>query len=272
MGRYLSPAKTVIVDPVTGTQANVEANGGQAVNIQDQTSAVLVVPFHNTAASTTLTSATAIDDYVINVTSAASFAVGQYLTIYNIAGERFYQARVEGIAALAITVDTPLDFAYQIGDQVSVGSTDLNVDGSVTPQIFNLRLPEPGLSIIGDITRIMLIMETTTAPGWDEFGDITIPAGFKGIVFRKTDGAYMNIGQAIKTNSELAAMMYDLDAIDQAKFSVYGIKGRLTFAGQSKIGVTIRLEPDEDLQIIIQDDLTSLQRFAVLAEGHVVTD
>ncbi|MCK5132056.1 MAG: hypothetical protein KAR40_07900 [Candidatus Sabulitectum sp.] len=257
-------------DKNTGVSLKLEADGSTPVVLQDQTSPILIVPFHNTAATTTLTVATAKDDYVINVTSVTGFVVGQYLTIYNIAGNRFYQARIMSIASLAVTVDTPLDFEYQILDEVSVGGTDLNVDGSVTPQIFNLRLPEPGLSIIGDITRVMLIMETVGPPGWNEFGDIAIPAGFRGIVFRKVDGAYMNIGQAVKTNSELAAMMFDFDPIDQAKFSVYGIKGRLTFAGQSKIGVTIRLAVGEDLQVIIQDDLTSLDRFSILAEGHVV--
>lgn len=39
---------------------------------------------------------------------------------------------------------------------------------------------------------------------------------------------------------------------------------------QDKHGVAIRLEADESLEIIVQDSLTSLTAFSVVAEGHVV--
>ena len=162
-----------------------------------------------------------------------------------------------------------IDFEYQIGDQVSAGSVNMNVDGSVTPKIFRIRAPDPGIPVIGDITRIILIMETTTAPEWNLFGDRAVLAN--GIVLRKTDGSYQNIF-TVKDNSEFAAIMYDLDFLDFTRFASYGVKGRLTFAGQNKIGVAIRLDIGEDLELIIQDDLTSLIKFTVLAEGHVVVD
>jgi len=43
---------------------------------------------------TTTTVITAKDDYIINVTSAASFVVGQYLTIYNVAANRVYFSNI----------------------------------------------------------------------------------------------------------------------------------------------------------------------------------
>ena len=44
----------------------------------------------------------------------------------------------------------------------------------------------------------------------------------------------------------------------------------MTFSGQDKLGVALRLNPGEDLQLIIQDDLRGLTSIEILAEGHEV--
>lgn len=243
----------------------------QDVNIQDQTSPVIIVPFHTNVANTTLGVAASPGDYTITVASPTSFAVGQYLTMYSIPSNSWFQAHILGIAGSVITLDTSVDQPYAIGDAVSVGSTDMRVDGSSTPVHFHIRHPDPGIGMTGDITRLLIVMETTAEPGWNEFGDIA--ALTRGVVLRKalSDGSYHNIFNA-KKNSDFAALMYDWQNIDQAKFSVYGAKGRLTFGGQNKIGVVIRIEIDEDLEFIVQDDITSLGtilRFTAIAEGHV---
>lgn len=260
-----------ITDATSGTTAAVEANGGLTTNIQDQTSPVLIVPFHTTTNSTTLaTAATAKDDYSFDVASTTGFVAGAYITIYNVAGDRWYQAhQVGAVAGSTVTVDTPLDFEYQIGDQVSVGSHELNVNGSVTPVVFSIRDPAPvGINLIGDITRIILIMTLGSAASWAEFGDQA--ALTNGIILRKTDGTYQNIFNA-KTNKDLANIMYDLDILLAAGPAlVDAVKGRLTFAGQNKIGVAIRLDEGDDLELIVQDNLTAITSFTIMAEGHIV--
>ena len=66
-------------------------------------------------------------------------------------------------------------------------------------------------------------------------------------------------------------IMFDID-IEIAKGNAQdGITGRFTFAGQDNLGSVIRLEPNEDLQFIVQDDLSSLQMFKIMAEGSEVT-
>ena len=49
-----------------------------------------------------------------------------------------------------------------------------------------------------------------------------------------------------------------------------GFLFRLTFAGMNKLGVAIRLNPGEDLQFLVQDDLSGITVLEVTAEGHVV--
>ena len=44
----------------------------------------------------------------------------------------------------------------------------------------------------------------------------------------------------------------------------------MTFAGQSKIGVALRAGPGEDIEFIVQDDLTGIEEFHITFEWHVV--
>lgn len=236
--------------------------------IQSSTSPIYVVKFSKIVAETTTTSLLAIDDYIINVASATSFAVGQYLTIYNVASNRVFFAEILEINTLAITLDRPLDFAYPSGSAVSVGTTNLNVDGSVTPQIFGVRNPtSEDIPLEVDISRLMLSMLTASEPQLSDFGDITNGI-LRGIQIRRVDGTYRNVVN-FKTNMEMKEAMYDLEIQTVASQAQDGITGRFTF---EKLGQVIRIGAGEDLQIIIQDDLSSLTSFSVLAEGSEVVD
>lgn len=267
---------TIPIRTGNGDIVNIKASGSgteldpylptQDVNLQDQTSPILIVPFKKDYLTTTLTAPVAVDDKVINVADATGVAVGDHVRMFSTTNNTFYQGKVVSIATLAITVDTPVDKVYATSDVVGFGKINLAVNGAVTPQVFNIRAPDPGITVVGDITRIILTMETVTQPEWNLFGDIARLTN--GIVFRKTDGTTQNIFN-VKSNSELAGIMYDMDFLEFSRFASYGLKGRLTFGGQNKIGVVIRLEVDEDLELVIQDDLTGLTNFYVVAEGHV---
>lgn len=255
----------------TWLQKNTAITGTLDVLLQDSTAPIIITHFTNLVTETTLTAVTAKDDYVINVTSAASFVVGQVLTIYSIAANRVFFSHILAINTLAITLDSPLDFEFQIGDYVSVGNDDMSVDGSTTPVIFGVRNPTTeDIPLAVDITRIIFAIECAGAVNLSQFGDI---AGglLRGVVLRKTDGTYRNIFNA-KTNAELKSIMYDVDIQTAVGVQPAGITGRLTFGGQEKLGAVIRLESNEDLQIIIQDDLTDLTRFIIMAEGSEVVD
>jgi len=67
-------------------------------------------------------------------------------------------------------------------------------------------------------------------------------------------------------------MMYDFNIETASGNQQDGFTGRLTFAGQNKMGAVIRIGSNEDLQVVIQDDLTSLSLFKMIAEGSEVVD
>jgi hypothetical protein len=256
------------LDSNTGS---ITKDGALDVVIQDSTSPIIIAKFSKIKTETTLTSGTAKEDRIINVTSAASFVVGDYLTIYSIADNRVYFGNILAINTLAITLDTPLDFEYSAGAIVSVGSINMNVNGSVTPQIFGVRNPTADdVPFSFDVVNIVFQCLTIGANDLSKFGDI-VGGLTRGLVLRFVDGTYRNIFN-VKTNGEFKNLMYDFEIQAVSGNQQDGFTGRLTLGGQSHFGAVIRIGPGEDLQVIVQDDLSSLVRLRIIAEGSAAVD
>ena len=237
------------------------------VSIQSSTSPFLIVKASTLDAETTITTTTAKDDYIINVANTTGFVIGKYLTIYNIEANRVFFANILAINTLAITLDTPIDFEFLSGSFVNVGSTNMNVDGSITPKIFGIRNPNvQDVALSYDITRIIFKCLTAATIDLSKFGDI-IGGLTRGLVARKVDGTYRNIFN-VKTNAELKNLMYDFDIQLASGNQQDGFTGRFTF---EKLGSVLRLEQNEDLQFIVQDDLSDLTEFNIIAQGAEVT-
>lgn len=250
-----------------GTRSvTLEPNGSLPVTLQDQTTPIVITRFNKLEVSTTLSVAAAIDDVTITVSSPTGISAGKILTVWNTTASRYSQFYVISVLGSVVTVDSPVDFAYPIGSIVDVGDTNMAVDGSTTPVIFGIRNGAQ-VPISFDCTRIIIKCITSTAPILTDFGDIT--GGLtNGIVLRRIDGAYQNIFNC-KDNGEISGITFDFQ-IFATNFGVDGFSSRLTFAGQSKMGATIRLGIDEDLQLIVQDNLSSLIGLEIAAEGSIV--
>ena len=267
------PGRTTIEDK-NGTELLIESNGAMPVNIQDQTSPSFDLYFvQGSAAPTTVAIASNIGDTVINVVSAAGISTGTYLGVFCPAEGRFFFGEVLAVNSLAITVDTPLDFAFGVGDNVQPTTRDMLVDGTLgSPEIFEVQGPGSG-GLEVDITRLMFAITCTNQPDDSLFGDIA--ALTNGLVVRRKDGTYRNIAN-IKSNGDFGNLAYDIVYTNRTTpASTYGIRVRWSFGGQDKHGVVIRLGEDESLQILVQDALTtgaSILSFRAIAVGHVVTD
>lgn len=244
--------------------------GGLDVNIQDQISTIMIVKMSNLIAETTLKVLGIKDTNSITVTSATGMIVGQYLTIYCAEDNRVFFGTITAIDSLVITLDTPLDFAYPASCSVTTGNTNLAVDGSSTTKIFGVRNTTESIPLSIDITKIKITCITTSAVDLSLFGDITALA--KGIILRTVDGVSRNIFN-IKTNQELSNIMTftPYAALNPAQ-GVDGFSAEFKIAGQSETGVVIRLDSGDDLQMIIQDNLSDLTSLYVWVIGHVVVD
>ena len=258
--------RSIIKDGTTDETVKV-TNGGLDINVQDQHTRALDLKFIKAEGPpTTLTAATAVDDMTIAVTSATGLSAGKSVAVFNTTGS-FYFGQVISVASLVITLDTPLDGVFAIGSNVIAADHHLNVDGSTTTQVFQIGPVGSGTSVSVDITRIMGNITDAVAMDDGKFGGIT--ALTNGCVLRHVNGTTQNIWN-VKTNGDIALLCFDATYTDKAPAGENGYRFRNTYAGQGKHGVTIRLEPGDTLEMLIQDDLTDLTDFQMMAQGHVV--
>lgn len=248
-----------------------ESNGGIPVNIQDQTSKSLDLDFIQAqGAPTTLAVETAVDDTTIELTSSAGFVDGNIVGLFTATGSFYFGTQIGAPAANVITLDTPLDQVFPAGTtNIIRASNDMTVTGTLgAPQIF--QIGPIGAAIEIDIVRVNGYIQAATAMDLSDFGDLA--ALTNGIVFRRSNGSNENKWNA-KTNGRLKLLCgVDLDFTSRAPAGSDGMNFRMTYAGTDKHGVALRLEANETLELLIQDDLSGLQLFNMMAQGHVVTD
>jgi hypothetical protein len=92
----------------------------------------------------------------------------------------------------------------------------------------------------------------------------------RGVVLRIVDTFQKTIFNW-KTNGEIAQWCFDTTYSDKAPAGFFGFRARITFGGQSKHGVVLRISTGDVIQIVIQDDLSGLETLRVCGEGHEVT-
>jgi hypothetical protein len=261
------------------SKASVTSKGRLPVETyhQDQTTPALITKFNQVTNSTTLTAAGVKFAYTITVASTTGMVLptatvdGSYLILFDVGSGRFMTCHVISILGLVVTLDTQLDFEFPIGTIVDVSITDMSVNGSVTPQIFGIRGlgVVPGINVSYDITRIIFTALCDTSVSLATFGDL--PKLLRGLALRYRNGLSYNIFN-VKTNEDIEGITLDWKPYSKLKPNEGqdGFSARLTFAGEDKIGVVQRLRPGEDLEFIVQDDLTGLIKFDIIAEGHEV--
>lgn len=266
--------KGVYLTDSTGSKVDV-VSGNLSVLLADQDTPAIAIKFsRTTAAFTSLDANASVDDTTVSVASTTGAVVGQRIGIFG-GATRFFFATILSVGAGSITFDTPLDFAFTSGSGVAYSNTDISdANGSlVSPVIYEVpNSAQIGSGAVIDVTRLMFKVKCSTTPEFDEFCDIS--GGLtNGIVLRKKVNGVATNYWNIKKNSDFSLLAYDLQLYDSSPpLNINGVTSRLTYGGQSKHGVVIRLQPQESLQLIVQDDLTSLVDFEIMVEGHYTTD
>lgn len=238
---------------------------GVPIFIQDQTTEALDVPFLNDRGTFTLDGNTTRDSRFFDANTGHSIAVGEIVELTD--ATSFMQARVLAVVTDAIELDTPINHVYLSGVTGTRSTDDMRVDGSSTPVVFSI-LPLVGQA--GDMTRLIITIESTTAMDYTKFGSMS--ALTNGIVLRvKREGGDFRNQTTFKTNGEFVEKAFDNIYQEKSGGGGFGFVARLTYAGQAKHGVTIRIDGDlgEEWQVVIQDNLSSgLTKLRISAGGH----
>lgn len=254
-----------------GTEAVRVTNGGLDINVQDQHTRALDLKFGRSVGTpTTLDGVSVVDAYTLDLTDATGFVDGTFVGVVDGVRGTFFATQLGAAAGNTVTLDTPIDKVYADLSVVLNLSTDMVVDGSSAPVMF--QIGPVGEAIEVDITRIMGYMQDGTAMDDSLFGGIS--ALTRGCVFRISNSEITNMWN-VKTNGDLALIGFNFEYTPKAPAGKFGGRFRITYGGQEKHGVTLRLggaEPFDTLELIVQDDLTDLEVFNMMAQGHVVED
>lgn len=223
-----------------------------------------------TGGVTTLASDVTIYDTDLDLVDSTGFVDGTHVGVFSgvsLEG-RFYFGDQLGVPAVdVISMDTPLDFAFDAGDPAIAFREEMLVDGSTTPQIFEVRAGGVGSGVYLFINRIIVAMVTFSEPKLDEFGDGT--ALTKGLVFRINNNVVRNLNN-IKSNQDFLNWGFDFNTYPTLG-GVDGLGARVTWAGDDKHGTPLILAPEDALECIVQDNITgSALSLRIIAEGREI--
>jgi hypothetical protein len=270
--------KLFVSDEVSGTTANVEANGGLAVNVQDQTTQTidtLMLQADGPPAIWNPNATMTAGGTSFVVGSATSLAANNELFIAEagaIQNASYHVvSSVDSAATDTVHLKVPIPNAYTTSANIFKVTADMAGSSTGTRTSPDMWITANNGTVSYDITRIILQMVTNSSPELTDFGDIA--GGLtNGCVLRHYDVSeshYHNICYW-RDNADIMHHMYDVALITGLGAGDYGLTGRMTFGGASKHGVVIRMDPGDELQFLIQDDISALDHFDIMVQGHYV--
>jgi hypothetical protein len=262
-----------IVDPTTGKVLTLEDNGDSIcmpVCVQDQHTRPIDSLFAQqisafTIAADTGESGLTQPTLIYSFTATAGHGISPLdpILLLDVAADRSLQCVALNVVGNAITIDRPIDHDFKAATTLGrITAVNMAVNGSVTEQIFTFRAG----SVPTDCTRFILTMRDNSSMDDNTFGGL--PALTRGVVLRTFNGSHETL-QNWKTNGDITQFCYDTRYNDKAPAGQFGLTSRITYGGQDKHGVVIRISGTDAIQIIVQDDLTGLISFQMAVQGHL---
>lgn len=248
--------------------------GGLDVNIQDQTSDRVSLFLAQILGLVINLSGSVKDASSFNVTTdGITPVVGNFICIQE--NEKITQEEILTVTPVSgdeytITIAVPLDITYSASAGCSIQNVDMDVNGASATVEFKV-IPAPGTT--WDINRMIVSMTHGTQGDDGLYGNLS--ALTNGVYYRKEDGqTSQNLFNA-RENSDYRNEGYDVTYVARSGGGgTYGTASRVTFNGQDKSGVSIRLDGDnsETFTGVVRDNLTALVKHRVRVQGHVVID
>ena len=262
----------ILDDWATSFETSEEGTTALGVFVQDQTTPNIDLAFHRNLQSVTLAAPTVLDINTITFDPGHGF-VNAATPAHSLCiqeGQNFSQFNVTGVAGNVVTFDSPVDKLYTTAANAIRHTFDMRFAGA--PGSPGTYIIKPIAGQKWDITRVIIVIESTSSMDFSKFGSLT--ALTNGCVLRKKDGDRQNFFN-FKTNGEFINRSFDHIFQSKTGGGGFGFTSRHTWGGQGKQGIVIRLDgtKDEELQVLIQDDLSlGLTSIFMIAQGHQVQD
>jgi hypothetical protein len=241
------------------SEKHTEKDGAIRAQIQDNSSDPIIIKLLRFKTSTAFVSGV-IGSRTVVLAAGHGAVAGDTLQISQFS--KTFQAGILVVATNTLTLDTPLDFDFNSEATTTICTSNMAVNGSVTPVAFCAK-PPPGAR--WDLYGISTVIVDGTSMDDGTFGGIA--ALTNGIVIRKLDGT-SRVFANLKSNGEMALFFEAFIYADRAPSGVYSVRGRSNIVRTN--GVAVRIASNEEFQIVIQDDLTGLTSFSAIIAGHIV--
>jgi hypothetical protein len=244
------------------------------VSIQDQSSELLSLYLGEILDNIIIIADTAKDDITIDVESTGiTPLIGDFLCLQE--DSKITQTEIISVTPIAgnqytIGLSIPLDYPFTTDSGCALLDIDMNKNGASVNIPFMVR-PKPGTR--WDITRMMTSMVMSSSGDDGLYGNITELAN--GTYFRKENGIGSNNLFNAVNNGDFALEGFDVAyPIRSGGQGSFGMRSRITWAGQSKQGVVIRLDGNtaDTFVATVRDNLTGIASYRTKVQGHVVED
>jgi hypothetical protein len=245
----------------TNEEWKLDTNNAMPINIRDQFTDSIDLYAHIDKAIPSITVNTSLYDEAIVVNSIADVVAGDVIVIYE--GCRFYQSLVLSAAVLTINLASPLDFAFTTAAIVHIGTWNLAVNGSVTPQIAHIFVPS---ECEFNIYQINISITDNVIMDSAKFGGIA--ALTNGILFRMVNGTIKNLPLVVN-NIGFSEQGFDIKYDEKAPAGVYGFQAKKNYPIVNGVSLRLNGKTNDEIQCIIRDDLTDLTMFNITINGHI---
>jgi hypothetical protein len=257
----------VLDDIAASFETSNRGNTALGVFIQDQTTQAIDVFFTTKKGDVTTATVAVQGEHSVDLEPGHGAVIGD--VIESRTAENFVQAEIIDVVVNTITVATPWSRTFPTGTVVGLGSPNLNVLGTqVAPVIFSV---DPSAVQNIDMTRVILNFVDNTSMDFTTFGSLAKLTTGVTLRYKQADGTFINLF-SFRDNGELIERSFDHNFQSKVGGGSFGFVARSTWAGQSKRGVTIRVDGSlgEEIQIVVPDDLTALDKFRIVTQGHIV--
>jgi hypothetical protein len=233
------------------------------VSIQDATNELLDIYACNVLGNTSPETDMSEEDKSVTVVSSAGAVAGDCINIRE--DGHLFQSIITSVVGNVVNFTSPCDKAFTTDAIVCFGEWNLATsNGSVTPMSFFVCPPENQQY---DIVSISISMEDNSVMYDSTFGGLAKLTN--GLIFRITNHRKKNL-YLISNNVGFKEYGFVTEYPDKVPSGTYAFWADKNL--RTSNGVVLRLKEGEKLEIINQDNLTGLIKFAVTVHGHLVKD
>ena len=256
----------LVAKGVEGCQAYDADTKGFNVQLQDKARRGFNLYMCQDLATTTLSEAAVLEASTVKVTSATGAVAGDCIVIRE--NCNIFQSIITNVTGTTITFASPIDHAFTTAASVCFGEWNFaTANGSTTPVTFKI-CPPIGCDFY--ICAITITISDGTAGDISKFGGITKLA--KGIVIRRVDGNVTTFG-LISNNGGFKQYGYEVEYNDRA--GAGGLYSVEVFKDIRKVNgspVVLYGATADELQILVQDNLTGLTEMTCVLHGYIVEE